>query len=72
MDLAEKVQELKLQAFKTGYLSGVGKKRAAWKMRPVLQEIVEEIEQLATSAQGERHGQKTIQSRTARKESGKD
>ena len=42
-ELIGKVQELKMQAYKAGYLTGIGKRDASWKMRPVLNQLVEDI-----------------------------
>ena len=37
------IQELKLQAWKGGYLSGLGRKEKAWKMRPVMNKQILKI-----------------------------
>lgn len=49
LDIMSKVQELKLNAWKGGYLSGTGRCDAAWAMRPVLQKTIDEIRVLLIS-----------------------
>ena len=50
-ELLDKVQELKLQSWKGGYLSGLGNNKAAWEILPVLQGLIDDIESLAASNQ---------------------
>lgn len=45
-----KIQELKMQAWKGGYLAGLGEQERAWKMRPKLDALIKEIENLASQS----------------------
>ena len=46
IDIMSKVQELKLDAWKGGYLCGTGRRDAAWKIRPVLQGTIDDIRKM--------------------------
>ena len=53
IDVMSKVQELKLEAWKGGYLSGSGRSEAARAKQPVMQKTIDEIRLLLIGYQGQ-------------------